>query len=106
MYYNRSTRRSLILDRQAENRAFNAAGDVVRGPPEVGLDVFGVGEHHRTDFAIGSFQALTVAGRDLCASAGDFDSTLLLNPRVRGRIEIGLADVVDLLCARAAACHG
>lgn len=36
------------------------------------------------------------------ASAGDFDGTVLLNPRVHGRIEIGLTDVVGLLRAAAA----
>lgn len=35
------------------------------------------------------------------ASAGDFDGTVLLNPRVHGRITIGLTDVVGLLRARA-----
>jgi FMN reductase len=47
----------------------------------------------------GFFQALTVPVA-LFASAGDFDGTTLLNPRVFGRIETGLADVVDLLRAR------
>lgn len=48
----------------------------------------------------GFFQALTVPVA-IFASAGDFDGTLLLNPRVHGRIEVGLADVADLLQARA-----
>ncbi|MGH3587176.1 MAG: NAD(P)H-dependent oxidoreductase [Pseudonocardia sp.] len=47
------------------------------------------------------FQALTVPVA-FFASAGDFDGTVLLNPRVHGRIEMGLTDVVDLLRARAA----
>ncbi|MGH2862105.1 MAG: NAD(P)H-dependent oxidoreductase [Solirubrobacteraceae bacterium] len=46
------------------------------------------------------FQALTIPVA-LFASAGDFDGTTLLNPRVYGRIETGLADVADLLQARA-----
>ncbi|MEU4362166.1 NAD(P)H-dependent oxidoreductase [Promicromonospora sp. NPDC023987] len=46
------------------------------------------------------FQALTVPVA-FYASAGDFDGTTLLNPRVYGRIEVGLTDVVDLLRARA-----
>jgi FMN reductase len=44
------------------------------------------------------FQALTVPVA-FFASAGDFDGTVLLNPRVHGRIEMGLTDVVDLLRA-------
>lgn len=47
----------------------------------------------------GFFQALTVPVA-LFASGGDFDGTTLLNPRVFGRIETGLADVADLLRAR------
>lgn len=35
------------------------------------------------------------------ASAGDFDGTVLLNPRVHGRIQMALTDVIDLLRARA-----
>jgi FMN reductase len=35
------------------------------------------------------------------ASSGDFDGVTLLNPRVYGRIETGLADVADLLRSRA-----
>lgn len=46
------------------------------------------------------FQALTVPVA-FFASSGDFDGTVLLNPGVFGRIETGLADVVDLLSARA-----
>ena len=46
------------------------------------------------------FQALTVPVA-FFASAGDFDGTVLLNPRVHGRIQVGLTDVVDLLRTRA-----
>ncbi|WP_028922142.1 hypothetical protein [Pseudonocardia acaciae] len=46
------------------------------------------------------FQALTVPVA-VFASSGDFDGTALLNPRVHGRIEVGLNDVADLLRARA-----
>lgn len=46
------------------------------------------------------FQALTVPVA-VFASAGDFDGTVLLNPRIYGRIQVGLTDVVDLLQARA-----
>jgi FMN reductase len=35
------------------------------------------------------------------ASGGDFDGTVLLNPRVHGRIQVGLNGVADLLKARA-----
>ncbi|MGH2836229.1 MAG: NAD(P)H-dependent oxidoreductase [Gaiellaceae bacterium] len=48
----------------------------------------------------GFFEALTIPVA-LFASAGDFDGTTLLNPGVYGRIETGLADVADLLRARA-----
>lgn len=46
------------------------------------------------------FQALTVPVA-FFASAGDFDGTTLLNPRVYGRIEVGLNDVAGLLRERA-----
>ncbi|MCO1656857.1 NAD(P)H-dependent oxidoreductase [Pseudonocardia humida] len=46
------------------------------------------------------FQALTVPVA-FFAAAGDFDGTILLNPRVYGRIEVGLTDVLDLLRTRA-----
>lgn len=66
----------------------------------------GGGEHHalalehalRPLFAF--FQAMTVPV-SIFASSGDFDGTLLLNPRVYGRIEMSLRDVADLLRARA-----
>ena len=48
----------------------------------------------------GFFQALTIPVA-FFASAGDFDGTTLLNPKVFGRIETGLADVAELLRARA-----
>lgn len=50
------------------------------------------------------FQALTVPVA-FYATAGDFDGTTLLNPRVYGRIEMGLTDVVDLLRTRATGAH-
>lgn len=70
------------------------------------LAATGGGDHHalvlehalRPLFAF--FQALTVPVA-IFASAGDFDGVTLLNPRVYGRIETGLTDVVDLLRTRA-----
>ncbi|WP_078917579.1 NAD(P)H-dependent oxidoreductase [Streptomyces sp. NRRL S-813] len=70
------------------------------------LAATGGGDHHalvlehalRPLFAF--FQALTIPVA-FYASAGDFDGATLLNPRVYGRIEVGLSDVVDLLKARA-----
>jgi FMN reductase len=70
------------------------------------LAATGGGDHHalvlehalRPLFAF--FQALTLPVA-VFASAGDFDGVTLLNPRVYGRIETGLTDVVDLLRARA-----
>lgn len=66
------------------------------------LAATGGGEHHalvlehalRPLFAF--FQALTVPVA-VFASSGDFDGTVLLNPRVYGRIEVGLGDVIPLL---------
>ena len=46
------------------------------------------------------FQALTVPVA-IFASAADFDGTLLLSPRVHGRIDMSLRDVTDLLKMRA-----
>jgi FMN reductase len=66
----------------------------------------GGGEHHALFLEhamrplFGFFQAMTVPVA-IFASSGDFDGTLLLNPRVHGRIQIALADVADLLKARA-----
>lgn len=74
------------------------------------LAATGGGEHHALvlEHALrplfGFVQALTVPVA-IFASAGDFDGTLLLNPRVHGRIQIALADVVDLLRARATGTH-
>lgn len=66
----------------------------------------GGGEHHALvlEHALrplfGFFQALTIPVA-IFASSGDFDGTVLLNPRVHGRLEMGLGDVSDLLRARA-----
>ncbi|HLT09347.1 MAG TPA: NAD(P)H-dependent oxidoreductase [Micromonosporaceae bacterium] len=74
------------------------------------LAATGGGEHHALmlEHALrplfGFFQALTVPVA-IFASSGDFDGTLLLNPRVHGRIQIALADVADLLRARATGTH-
>lgn len=65
----------------------------------------GGGEHHalvlehamRPLFAF--FQALTLPVAVFAAS-GDFDGTLLLNPRVHGRIEMAVSDLRDLLIRR------
>jgi FMN reductase len=70
------------------------------------LAATGGGDHHalvlehalRPLFAF--FQALTVPVA-IFANAGDFDGTVLLNPRVYGRIQTGLTDVADLLKTRA-----
>lgn len=70
------------------------------------LAATGGGDHHALvlEHALrplfGFFQALTIPVA-FFASAGDFDGTTLLNPRVYGRIEVGLTDVADLLRARA-----
>ncbi|MCE0763303.1 NAD(P)H-dependent oxidoreductase [Pseudonocardia kujensis] len=69
------------------------------------LAATGGGEHHalvlehamRPLFAF--FQALTVPVA-IFASAGAFDGTVLLDPRVHARIETALNDVVDLLRLR------
>lgn len=66
----------------------------------------GGGDHHalvleyalRPLFAF--FQALTIPVA-FFASAGDFDGTTVLSPRVYGRVEVGLTDVVNLLRSRA-----
>lgn len=66
----------------------------------------GGGEHHALALEhtlrplFGFFQAMTVPVA-IFASSGDFDGTLLLNPRVYGRIEMSLHDVADLLRMRA-----
>jgi FMN reductase len=72
------------------------------------LAATGGGDHHalvlehamRPLFAF--FQALTLPVA-IFASAGDFDGTVLLNPRVHGRIEMALTDAADLLRPRATA---
>ena len=70
------------------------------------LAATGGGDHHALvlEHALrplfGFFQALTVPVA-FFASAGDFDGTVLLDPRVYGRVEMGLADVAGLLRARA-----
>lgn len=70
------------------------------------LAATGGGDHHALvlEHALrplfGFFQALTVPVA-IFASSGDFDGTIVLNPRVYGRIEMSLRDVADLLRARA-----
>lgn len=71
------------------------------------LAATGGGEHHALvlEHALrplfGFFQAMTVPVA-VFASSGDFDGAILLNPRVYGRIEMAITDIVDLLVARAA----
>lgn len=70
------------------------------------LAATGGGDHHALvlEHALrplfGFFQAMTIPVA-VFASSGDFDGTVLLNPRVYGRIEVALGDVADLLRARA-----
>jgi FMN reductase len=74
------------------------------------LAATGGGDHHALALEhalrplFGFFQAMTVPVA-IFASGGDFDGTLLLNPRVHGRIQMALADVADLLRARAGSAH-
>jgi FMN reductase len=69
------------------------------------LAATGGGDHHALALEhalrplFGFFQAMTVPVA-IFASAGDFDGTTLLNPRVYGRIEMALADVAGLLAQR------
>jgi FMN reductase len=69
------------------------------------LAATGGGDHHALALEhalrplFGFFQAMT-APVAVFASAGDFDGTTLLNPRVYGRIEMALADVAGLLAQR------
>jgi FMN reductase len=69
------------------------------------LAATGGGEHHALVLEhelrplFGFFQALTVPVA-VFASAGDFDGTTLLNPRVYGRIEIAVTDVLPVLVQR------
>lgn len=66
----------------------------------------GGGEHHALVLEhvmrplFGFFQSLTIPVA-IFASSGDFDGTMLLNPRVHGRIETSLRDVTELLKSRA-----
>jgi FMN reductase len=70
------------------------------------LAATGGGEHHALVLEhamrplFGFFQAMTVPVA-LFASSGDFDGTILLNPRVHGRIQMALTDVAGLLKTRA-----
>lgn len=70
------------------------------------LAATGGGDHHALALEhalrplFGFFQALTLPVA-VFASSGDFDGTILMNPRVYGRIEMALSDVADLLRARA-----
>lgn len=72
------------------------------------LTATGGSDHHALvlEYALrplfGFFQAMTIPVA-IYASAGDFDGTTLLNPRVYGRIEMALTDIADLLTQRAAA---
>jgi FMN reductase len=69
------------------------------------LAATGGGDHHALALEhalrplFGFFQAMTIPVA-IFASAGDFDGTTLLNPRVYGRIEMALADVAGLLAQR------
>jgi FMN reductase len=69
------------------------------------LAATGGGDHHALALEhalrplFGFFQAMTVPVA-VFASAGDFDGTTVLNPRVYGRIEMALADVAGLLAQR------
>ncbi|WP_409462795.1 NAD(P)H-dependent oxidoreductase [Amycolatopsis sp. GA6-003] len=70
------------------------------------LAATGGGEHHALvlEHALrplfGFFQALTLPVA-IFASSGDFDGTVLLNPRVHGRIEIAVTSAVRFLPALA-----
>lgn len=72
------------------------------------LAATGGGDHHALvlEHALrplfGFFQSMTLPVA-VFASAGDFDGTVLLNPRVYGRIEMAINDVIDVLTARLAA---
>jgi len=84
---------------------FDLVGQYELANKPVLLAATGGGEHHALvlEHALrplfGFFQALTMPVA-FFAAAGDFDGTMLLNPRVYGRIEMGLADVADLLRLR------
>jgi FMN reductase len=72
------------------------------------LAATGGGEHHALVLEhamrplFGFFQALTLPVA-VFASAGDFDGTTVLTPRVYGRIEMALSDVREQLRLRALA---
>ncbi|GAB3613472.1 NADPH-dependent FMN reductase family protein [Humibacter ginsengisoli] len=66
-----------------------------------GSDHHALALEHALRPLFGFFQAMTIPVA-IFASAGDFDGTTVLNPRVYGRIEIALTDVKDLLSSRAA----
>lgn len=72
------------------------------------LAATGGGEHHALvlEHALrplfGFFQAMTIPVA-VFASSGDFDGTVVLNPRVYGRIQVAVDDVADILAARVGA---
>ncbi|NIJ13820.1 FMN reductase [Saccharomonospora amisosensis] len=69
------------------------------------LAATGGGDHHALVLEyvmrplFGFFQALTLPVA-IYASAGDFDGTTVLNPRVHGRVEVALIDIGNILAAR------
>ncbi len=72
------------------------------GADEVGLDAFGVGEHHRSDFVTSAPHMVLAAAAatipvGFYANSGDFDGDMVLNAEVYSRVEIGLADVIGSL---------
>ncbi|MGH3263412.1 MAG: NAD(P)H-dependent oxidoreductase, partial [Trebonia sp.] len=67
-----------------------------------GSDHHALALEHALRPLFGFFQAMTLPVA-IFASAGDFDGTTVLNPRVYGRIEIALSDVAGLLAQRAQA---
>lgn len=64
-----------------------------------GSDHHALALEHALRPLFGFFQAMTIPVA-IFASAGDFDGTTLLTPRVYGRIEMALTDVADLLAQR------
>jgi FMN reductase len=66
----------------------------------------GGGDHHALVLEhvlrplFGFFQAMTLPVA-VFASSGDFDGTVLLNPRVYGRVELAITDVASVLEERA-----
>ena len=70
------------------------------------LAATGGGDHHALVLEYGLrpllafFQAFTIPVA-IFASAGDFDGTTVLNPRIYGRIELALTDVREVLQSRA-----